>query len=45
MIFKILTSPLRHDNLTTQVFLAGTLPIPGIGYYLVSCTRKDLLKL
>jgi len=36
MIREILISTLRHDDLTTQAFLAGTLLILGIVYYLVS---------
>lgn len=36
MIREILISTLRHDDLATQAFLAGTLLILGILYYLVS---------
>lgn len=35
-IREILISTLRHDPLTTQIFLAGTLLVLGIVYYLVS---------
>jgi uncharacterized membrane protein (DUF373 family) len=45
MIREILISTLRHDDLTTQGFLAGTLLILGIVYYLVSRAQKDLQKL
>jgi uncharacterized membrane protein (DUF373 family) len=41
MIREILISTLRHDDLTTQGFLAGTLLILGIVYYLVSRAQKD----
>lgn len=41
MIREILISTLRHDALTTQAFLAGTLLILGIVYYLVSRAMKD----
>ncbi len=44
MIREILISTLRHDDLTTQTFLAGTLLILGIVYYLVSLAQKDTLK-
>jgi uncharacterized membrane protein (DUF373 family) len=44
MIREILISTLRHDDLTTQGFLAGTLLILGIVYYLVSRAQKDLVK-
>ena len=40
LIREILISTLRHDALTTQVFLAGTLLILGIVYYLVAQTQK-----
>src|ERR1039457_1828855 len=40
MIREILISTLRHDDLTTQGFLAGTLLILGIVYYLVAQTQK-----
>jgi len=45
MIREILISTLRHDDLTTQGFLAGTLLILGIVYYLVSRAQKDLQRL
>lgn len=45
MIREILISTLRHDDLTTQAFLAGTLLILGIVYYLVSRAQKDPLKI
>lgn len=41
IIREILISTLRHDDLTTQAFLAGTLLILGIVYYLVSRAQKD----
>lgn len=41
MIREILISTLRHDDLTTQAFLAGTLLILGIVYYLVSHAQKE----
>jgi len=41
MIREILISTLRHDDLTTQAFLAGTLLILGIVYYLVSRAQKN----
>ncbi len=44
MIREILISTLRHDDLTTQAFLAGTLLILGIVYYLVSRAQKDMVK-
>ncbi|KAA0893383.1 MULTISPECIES: protoglobin domain-containing protein [Oryzomonas] len=44
MIREILISTLRHDDLATQAFLAGTLLILGILYYLVSRAQKDLDK-
>jgi len=44
MIREILISTLRHDDLTTQGFLAGTLLILGIVYYLVSMAQKNALK-
>jgi uncharacterized membrane protein (DUF373 family) len=44
MIREILISTLRHDDLTTQAFLAGTLLILGIVYYLVSRAQKDLAR-
>jgi uncharacterized membrane protein (DUF373 family) len=44
MIREILISTLRKDDLTTQAFLAGTLLILGVVYYLVSLAQKDLPK-
>ncbi len=44
MIREILISTLRHDDLTTQAFLAGTLLILGVVYYLVSRAQKDMAK-
>jgi uncharacterized membrane protein (DUF373 family) len=41
MIREILISTLRHDDLTTQAFLAGTLLILGVVYYLVSRAQKE----
>lgn len=41
MIREILISTLRHDDLTTQAFLAGTLLILGVVYYLVSRAQND----
>jgi uncharacterized membrane protein (DUF373 family) len=41
IIREILISTLRHDDLTTQAFLAGTLLILGIVYYLVSRAQKE----
>lgn len=43
MIREILISTLRHDDLTTQAFLAGTLLILGIVYYLVSRAQNEQL--
>ncbi|MGD0585413.1 MAG: protoglobin domain-containing protein [Oryzomonas sp.] len=40
MIREILISTLRHDDLATQAFLAGTLLILGILYYLVSLAQQ-----
>jgi uncharacterized membrane protein (DUF373 family) len=45
MIREILISTLRHDDLTTQGFLAGTLLILGIVYFLVSTAQKDQPKI
>jgi uncharacterized membrane protein (DUF373 family) len=45
MIREILISTLRKDDLTTQAFLAGTLLILGIVYYLVSLAQKDISKI
>jgi len=44
MIREILISTLRHDDLTTQTFLAGTLLILGILYYLVAKAQQELGK-
>lgn len=41
IIREILISTLRHDDLTTQAFLAGTLLILGVVYYLVSLAQKN----
>jgi uncharacterized membrane protein (DUF373 family) len=41
MIREILISTLRKDDLTTQAFLAGTLLILGVVYYLVSLSQKE----
>jgi len=41
LIREILISTLRHDALETQVFLAGTLLILGIVYYLVARSQVD----
>ena len=41
LIREILISTLRHDALETQVFLAGTLLILGIVYYLVARSQGD----
>ncbi|AJE01993.1 protoglobin domain-containing protein [Geobacter pickeringii] len=40
LIREILVSTLRHDALETQVFLAGTLLILGVVYYLVSKSQQ-----
>ena len=40
IIREILISTLRHDLLSTQMFLAGTLLILGIVYYLVSKSQR-----
>lgn len=45
IIREILISTLRHDDLTTQAFLAGTLLILGIVYYLVSLAQKEHQKI
>lgn len=45
IIREILISTLRHDDLTTQAFLAGTLLILGIVYYLVSLAQKGQSKI
>ncbi len=44
IIREILISTLRHDDLKKQAFLAATLLILGIVYYLVSRVQKDLPK-
>ncbi len=41
IIREILISTLRHDILATQVFLAGTLLILGIVYFLVSRSQRS----
>jgi uncharacterized membrane protein (DUF373 family) len=41
IIREILISTLRHDILTTQIFLTGTLLILGIVYYLVSRSQRS----
>lgn len=41
LIREILISTLRHDVLNTQVFLAGTLLILGIVYYLVARSQGE----
>jgi uncharacterized membrane protein (DUF373 family) len=41
LIREILISTLRHDALETQAFLAGTLLILGIVYYLVAKSQSD----
>ncbi len=41
LIREILISTLRHDVLETQVFLAGTLLILGIVYYLVAKSQQE----
>jgi len=40
LIREILISTLRHDELTTQAFLAGTLLILGVVYFLVAKSQK-----
>ncbi len=45
MIREILISTLRHDDLATQGFLAGTLLILGIVYYLVSLAQKNMTRM
>ena len=40
LIREILISTLRHDALPTQIFLAGTLLILGIVYYLVAKSQQ-----
>lgn len=41
IIREILISTLRHDDLTTQAFLAGTLLILGVVFFLVSKAQKE----
>jgi uncharacterized membrane protein (DUF373 family) len=41
VIREVLISTLRHDPMETQVFLAGTLLILGIVYYLVAKSQND----
>lgn len=41
LIREILISTLRHDALETQIFLAGTLLILGIVYYLVAKSQQE----
>jgi len=41
IIREVLISTLRHDILTTQVFLAGTLLVLGIVYYLVAKSQRS----
>ncbi len=41
LIREILISTLRHDDLATQVFLAGTLLILGIVYFLVAKSQRE----
>jgi len=41
IIREILISTLRHDDLNKQAFLAATLLILGIVYYLVSLVQRD----
>ncbi|MHB8122436.1 MAG: protoglobin domain-containing protein [Desulfuromonadaceae bacterium] len=45
IIREILISTLRHDALEKQAFLAGTLLILGIVYYLVSLVQKNQPKI
>jgi uncharacterized membrane protein (DUF373 family) len=44
LIREILISTLRHDALPTQIFLAGTLLILGIVYFLVAQSQTDRAK-
>jgi len=44
IIREILISTLRHDDVKKQAFLAATLLILGIVYYLVSLVQKDQTK-
>lgn len=41
LIREILISTLRHDDLATQAFLAGTLLILGIVYFLVAKSQRE----
>jgi uncharacterized membrane protein (DUF373 family) len=41
LIREILISTLRHDALDTQIFLAGTLLILGVVYYLVAKSQQQ----
>jgi uncharacterized membrane protein (DUF373 family) len=41
VIREVLISTLRHDALETQIFLAGTLLILGIVYYLVARSQNE----
>lgn len=43
LIREILISTLRHDLLNTQIFLAGTLLILGIVYFLVAKSQQERL--
>ena len=43
LIREILISTLRHDPLETQAFLAGTLLILGVVYYLVAKSQQTLI--
>ncbi len=45
IIREILISTLRHDDLKKQAFLAATLLILGIVYYLVSLVQRDQPKI
>jgi hypothetical protein len=40
LIREILISTLRHDALETQVFLAGTLLVLGVVYFLVAKSQQ-----
>ena len=40
LIREILISTLRHDELTTQIFLAGTLLILGVVYFLIAKSQQ-----
>lgn len=44
LIREILISTLRHDDIKTQIFLAGTLLILGVVYYLVAKSQKDMTR-